>query len=68
MKLRHFVTICSVILMAWLSLTFFYEVPYEHYLEQDNAQILSPVDELEQAELGVEVIAGNDEFSVSVSP
>lgn len=62
MQLRHFVLMCSVVLMAWLSMAFVHEVPASRYVgvveQMEPAQtVLAPVS-----------VPATVDLTVSVSP
>lgn len=62
MQLRHFVLMCSVVLIGWLAVAFVHEVPSNRYLESLATKA---------AEAPVTAPAGlpdADELAASVSP
>ncbi len=62
MQLRHFVLMCSVVLMAWLAMAFVHEVPASRYVETAEHEEPAPT-----ALVPVSVPEAGD-LAVSVSP
>jgi len=52
MNLRFFVTSVGVLILAWLALTFFREVPMESYLRPSPSSAISTEEESQESTIG----------------
>lgn len=64
MQLRHFVLVCSVILLGWLAMAFVHEVPSSRYIKTAGSTdaVLPTIADASAERSDV------DELAVSVSP
>ena len=52
MNLRFFVTSVGALILAWLALTFFREVPMESYLRPSPSSVISTEEESQESTIG----------------